>query len=121
MAFPGTYNINYYEGDTYEFIIYPKIANGAVYSLQNYTASFTIANSVGPSPTFVASASAIIAGTEATPLQYSYITCKISPSIGRSLVAGTTYYYDVQISNGVENVYTLLKGTISVTADVTGA
>ena len=25
MAFPGTYNINYYEGDTYEFIIYPKI------------------------------------------------------------------------------------------------
>jgi hypothetical protein len=37
------------------------------------------------------------------------------------LVAGTTYYYDVQISNGVESVYTLLKGTISVTADVTGA
>jgi hypothetical protein len=37
------------------------------------------------------------------------------------LVAGTTYYYDVQISSGTDVVYTLLKGTISVTADVTGA
>jgi hypothetical protein len=115
MAFPGTYNINYYEGDTYEFIIYPKIANGAVYDLENQTALFKIANSVGPSPTFSATASAEI------DQYYSYITCKILPSIGRSLVAGTTYYYDVQISNGVENVHTLLKGTISVTADVTGA
>jgi hypothetical protein len=115
MAFPGTYNINYYEGDTYEFIIYPKQATGAVYSLQNQSALFKIANAVGPSPTFSASANATIDPT------YSYITCKIPPSIGRSLVAGTTYYYDVQISNGVENVYTLLKGTISVTADVTGA
>jgi hypothetical protein len=115
MAFPGTYNINYYEGDTYEFIIYPKQANGAVYSLQNQTALFTIANATGPSPTFSA------AGTVAIDPTYSYLTCKITPSIGRSLVAGTTYYYDVQITNGVENVYTLLKGTISVTADVTGA
>ena len=116
MAFPGTYNINYYEGDTYEFIIYPKIANGAVYSLENYTASFTIATAVGPNPpTPSIACSAII------DQSYDFITCKISPTIGRNLVAGTTYYYDVQISNGTENVYTLLKGTISVTADVTGA
>jgi hypothetical protein len=120
MAFPGTYNINYYEGDTYEFIIYPKTANGAVYSLENQTALFKIANYVGPSPTFSASAFAEIAPPDENG-KYSYITCKILPSIGRTLVAGTTYYYDVQISNGVENVHTLLKGTISVTADVTGA
>lgn len=115
MAFPGTYNIDYYEGDTYEFIIYPKQAQGATYNLQNQTPRFTIASSTGPSPTFSAACSAVIDPT------YSFITCKITPAIGRTLVAGTTYYYDVQISNGVENVYTLLKGTISVTADVTGA
>lgn len=115
MAFPGTYNIEYYEGDTYEFIIYPKTANGAVYSLINQTALFTVANSTGASPSFAAAGSAVIDPT------YSYITCRILPSVGRSLVAGTTYYYDVQIQNGVENVHTLLKGTISVTADVTGA
>jgi len=28
MAFPGTYNFNYYRGDRYEFVIRPKTANG---------------------------------------------------------------------------------------------
>ena len=33
MAFPGTYSINYYEGDRYEFVIYPKDAAGNVFNL----------------------------------------------------------------------------------------
>lgn len=116
MAFPGTYNINYYEGDTYDFIIYPKTANGAVYDLENYTVAFTIANAVGPNPTMSFLGEASIDAT------YSYITCRILPDAGKTnLVAGTTYYYDVQISNGTTLRYTLLKGTVSVTADVTGA
>ena len=43
MAFPGTYNISYYKGDTLEFKIYPKDSSGASFSLDNYIATFTIA------------------------------------------------------------------------------
>jgi hypothetical protein len=115
MAFPATYNIDYYEGDTYEFIIYPKTANGLVFDLDGYTSAFNIASATGPSPSFTVGGSAIINSAK------TQITCKILPAVGRQLVAGTTYYYDVQVSNGIEKVNTLLKGTISVTADVTGA
>lgn len=115
MAFPGTYNINYYEGDTYDFIVYPKDAVGETFNLTGYTSTFTIASAVGPSPSFAVGGSAEIDTAK------TKVTCTILPSVGRQLVAGTTYYYDVQISNGSDLVYTLLKGTITVTADVTGA
>jgi hypothetical protein len=43
MAFPGTFNINYYKGDTYEFNVYPKTTDGAVFSMQGYESTrFTI-------------------------------------------------------------------------------
>lgn len=115
MAFPGTYNINYYEGDTYEFVIYPKTANGAVFDLTGYTSSFSIATTRGPNPSLSFNASAEVDPTK------TFITCKILPAVGRQLVAGTQYVYDVQVSSGISNVYTLLTGNISVTADITGA
>jgi hypothetical protein len=31
MAFPGSYNFNYYRGDTAEFVIRPKTANGSAF------------------------------------------------------------------------------------------
>jgi hypothetical protein len=115
MAFPGTYSINYYEGDRYEFVIYPKNAAGNTFNLTGYTSIFTIASALGASPSFSVGGEATIDGEK------TKITCVILPTVGRQLVAGTTYYYDVQISSGTDVVYTLLKGTISVTADVTGA
>ena len=36
MAFPGTYNINYYKGDTFQFKIYPKNADGSAFNLAPY-------------------------------------------------------------------------------------
>jgi hypothetical protein len=115
MSFPGTKNFNYYEGDTFEFAIYPKIASGASFDLNGYSSSFNIASATGPSPSF------LVGGEAEINAQKTKVTCVILPSVGRQLVAGTTYYYDVQISNGSDKVYTLLKGTISVEADVTGA
>lgn len=120
MAFPGTYNVNYYKGDRYEFVIYPKDAAGNTFNLTGggltgYTSTFTIASALGASPSFSVGGEATIDGAK------TKITCVILPTVGRQLVAGTTYYYDVQISSGTDVVYTLLKGTISVTADVTGA
>jgi len=53
MAFPGTYNFSYYRGDTYQFVIRPKNANGTTFALDAYAgnAAFTIANVRGSTGT----------------------------------------------------------------------
>ena len=118
MAFPGTYNINYYKGDTYEFRIYQKDAAGEPFDLTAYNGSetFTIAN---------------IRGSEATTTVLAYanivddrVECAIRPADSANLVAGTTYYYDVSIDKtggNYDQVFTLLTGTITVTDHVSGA
>lgn len=114
MAFPGTYNFNYYRGDTAQFVVRPKTSNGASFDLTGYTADFTIANRRGSTGSqYTASASIDTVN--------SIVTCTIYPSpTGRSLTPGT-YVYDVQINNGSTNIFTLLTGTITVTDDITGA
>ena len=120
MAFPGTFNISYYKGDTYEFNVYPKDSTGQPFNLTNYSASFTIADKRGPSPDISFLGYSLIK-TDATS-----INCAILPNEASQLVAGTSYVYDIQISNDDPELpypltYTLLTGTISVTGDVTGA
>ena len=116
MAFPGTYNFSYYRGDTYEFIIRPKNANGTTFSLDAYAgnADFTIANRRGSTGTQVNATATVNTTTD-------IVTCTITGAQGRELVAGTTYVYDVQIDNGAGVIFTLLTGSITVTDDVTGA
>jgi hypothetical protein len=116
MAFPGTYNFNYYRGDTYQFVIRPKNANGSTMSLDSYdgNAVFTIANRRG-------SAGTQIDATATVDTTNDIVTCTIEPEQGRLLAAGTTYVYDVQIDNGANVIYTLLTGSITVTDDVSGA
>jgi hypothetical protein len=111
MAFPGTYNFNYYRGDTFEFIIRPKDAVGDPFDLTGYTSSFTIANSRGPSP------SLFYVATASIDLIDDIVTCTISAPTGENLLPGVTWVYDVQITDGT-NVYTLLTGNITVTDDV---
>jgi hypothetical protein len=124
MAFPGTYNFNYYAGDTFEFFVYPKNSTGAVFDdLSNYTALFLVATSRGAS----ASAAAIdsLDNTEAlaTVEDGDHVSCTIKPAGGRKLTA-PSYFYDLQIQNtsasssSYGKVFTLLTGTISVTQDV---
>lgn len=118
MAFPGTYNITYYQGDTYEFNIYPKRADGSVFSLSGYSVTFKISQTRGGSSSDSIPAMAQIDENN------TFISCKILPSPngpGDSLVPNTNYVYDVQVKKGTDYVYTLLTGTLSVTADVTEA
>ena len=115
MAFPGTYNFNYYRGDTFSFIIRPKDANGASFPLDAYsTAVFTIANKRGDGATFTTT------GTATIDTVNDIVTCTIASTTGANLDAGTLYYYDVQISYG-SIITTLLTGTITPTDDITGA
>ena len=116
MAFPGTYNFSYYRGDTYQFIIRPKSANGSTFPLDAYdgNAVFTIADKRGSSGVQI-TATAVVNTTD------DIVTCTIEPAQGRQLSGGTTYVYDVQIDNGAGVIYTLLTGTVSVTDDISGA
>jgi hypothetical protein len=113
MAFPGTYNFNYYRGDTAEFVIRPKTSSGSNFPLTSYTGQFKIANRRGSGGTQYAAQATVNTST-------NIVTCTILPSTGRGLAAGT-YVYDVQITNGANLIYTLLTGTMTVSDDVSGA
>jgi predicted extracellular nuclease len=113
MAFPGTYNFNYYRGDTFSFIIRPKDASGNVFDLDNYEAEFTVANKRGTGATSY-TAQAVVNTVD------NIVTCTIDPTTGRNLTAGQTWVYDVEITDG-SSIFTLLNGNITVTDDITGA
>jgi len=114
MSFPGTYNFNYYRGDTHEFVISPKNSDGTTFQLDSYAGNgaYTIATARATAAT--ATAQAVINTTNDT------VTCTILTAVGRNLSSGT-YVYDVQINSGATNVITLLTGTITVTDDISGA
>jgi hypothetical protein len=113
MAFPGSYNFNYYRGDTAQFVIRPKNANGSAFDLTGYTSQFFVANQRGSAATQYEAQAVVNATTD-------IVTCTILPGVGRQLAPGT-YVYDVQITTGASVIYTLLTGSITVTDDITGA
>jgi len=115
MAFPATYNIPYYKGDLYQFVIQPKTSTGDIFPISSsaYNAFFRISTSRNGSASATISAVATVGNNS--------VTCELRPSVGNSLVPGTTYFYDVSIQN-ISNqniVYTLLTGNITVTGDIT--
>ena len=116
MAFPGTYNFSYYRGDTYQFVVRPKNANGTTFALDAYAgnADFTISNRRGSTGTQISATATVDTAND-------IVTCTITGATGRGLVGGTTYVYDVQIDNGAGVIFTLLTGSITVTDDITGA
>jgi hypothetical protein len=122
MAFPGTYNFNYYAGDTFEFFVYPKNSTGGVFTdLTDYTPLFVVAQSRGASASVIDSLD--ITSASATVVDGDHVSCMILPDGGRQLT-DSTYLYDIQIENtnalstSYGKVFTLLTGTISVTQDV---
>lgn len=119
MAFPATYNINYYQGDTYDFIIRPKTSLGEVFpvSAAIYDGYLRIDDQRGGAD------GTAISQIEVT-ISDNALLCTIPPTEGNKLSAGNVYYYDVSIENKTDPniVYTLLTGTITVTDDIaTGA
>jgi hypothetical protein len=115
MSFPGSYNIRYYKGDLYQFVIRPKTTAGEIYPVDSatYYSYFRISTS--------RDGESIDTEEGSTAISDNAITCEIRPDIGNSLIPGTTYYYDVSIEDKLNAniVYTLLTGTISVTGDIT--
>ena len=119
MAFPATFNISYYKGDTYEFRIYPKDKSGSAFNLGSYTqVKFTINTTRGTT------SDTPIEGYAQISDDGTYIQCAILPGNGALMSAATTYVYDVEVSktsSPYNLVYTLITGTITVKDQVTGA
>lgn len=115
MSFPATYNIRYYRGDLYQFVIRPKTSAGEIYPIDSstYFAYFRISTQRGGS-----SGSTIVANTS---ISDNAVTCELRPLTGNNLTVGTTYFYDVSIEDQSDSnvVYTLLTGTITITGDIT--
>lgn len=118
MAFPGTYNFNYYRGDTFEFVISPKSANGTTFSLDSFTGSGAEANFIIATVRGAAGDQTIASAVVDDVLDT--VTCTISPTVGRDLSAGS-YVYDVEIISTTGIIHTLVTGTITVTDDISGA
>jgi hypothetical protein len=120
MAFPATYDFNYYKGDTFEFRIYPKKNDGTSHLLGAFTSPTNFANS----PDYVLDTSApydsaqftiapfrgatqVVNGvtTTAQPVKCfarisddgTFVQCAIRPKDSESLIAGTEYVYDVEV------------------------
>lgn len=113
MAFPATYNFNYYRGDCYEFIIFPKNSNGETFNTGTFDSTlFTVATERGEAGEFVGYGEITNASTN--------LICKIAPELG-DILENNSYVYDVEIEDTNSNTkYTLLTGTINVTQDVSG-
>jgi hypothetical protein len=129
MAFPGTYNFNYYRGDTFEFRIYPKDSSGAAFDLSGYNASsgskFTIAKARGAAGAGVTDK---VVCDSVIDSSGGFVECTIAPEDGIGLDPDITYVYDVEISKVVGTspnqktyTYTLLNGSITITDHVSGA
>jgi hypothetical protein len=120
MAFPATYDFNYYKGDTFEFRIYPKKNDGTVFDLS----AFYIPTNYANTPDDVTDSSAPYDSAQFTiaevrgatkivnnlpvavvPIKCfarvsddnTFVQCAIRPAEGNQLVAGTEYVYDVEV------------------------
>jgi hypothetical protein len=135
MAFPGTYNINYYKGDTYEFRVYPKASDGSVYSLSPFVYDHDN-NQLTANFDSAVFAFAETRGGDSAPGYHkcyakisddrTYITCAIRPGDAQYLNPTKTYVYDVQVSKPVNGgdypmIVTLMTGTITITDQVTSS
>lgn len=131
MAFPGTFDIKYYKGDTYQFRIYPKDTAGNAFDLSDYrydhdgdpltlkfdTATFAFSESRGSGLGYHKCLAQISDNAQ-------YVTCTIRPEDASYLDPTKVYVYDVQVTKpgtNYDTVLTLLTGTITITDEVSTA
>lgn len=100
-------------GDTKKFSVYAKDSDSQAFDLTGYTMTFT------------AKSLTSLTDSEAE-IQVDATISSVSSGIGaftlsptNTAVAIASYFYDIQISDGSANVYTLVDGTFTVTQDVT--
>ena len=114
MSIPKEYDFNYYAGDSYQLVLYPKNEDGTQYDLSNYSGLFTVSIQRGNPETDIFS---IPVQISASP---SRIIAAINPESG-VLLSGASYVYDIELvdSEYPDEVYTFVTGNIGVQQQVT--
>jgi hypothetical protein len=114
MSIPKEYDFNYYAGDLYQLVLYPRNEDGSQYDLSNHTSLFTVATERGNPEAEVFSASVQLS---ASP---SRMIVTITPEFG-SLLDEPSYVYDIELVDlsDPEEVYTFVTGNINVQQQVT--
>jgi hypothetical protein len=114
MSIPKSYDINYYVGDLYQLVLYPKDESGNQYDLENHTGLLTIATERGNIGSTVVSASVQMS---ASP---SRMVMTISPENG-IILTGASYVYDLEVidQDKPDEIYSFLTGTITTQQGVT--
>jgi hypothetical protein len=110
---PGKYNPKFYQGDTWQLTISLKDSNGAAFDLNGYSVTSQLRElpgSVDAAIDFTCNVADPATGV---------IEMIAAPSDTDDVVAGK-YAWDLQIEHtGTGDIYTVLTGTATVTAEVT--
>lgn len=114
MAIPKIYDIDYYVGDLYQLVLYPKNEDGSQYNLENHTGLLTVSTQRGNPATEVFSASVQMS---ASP---SRMVMTILPENG-ILLTGASYVYDLEVidQSFPDQVYSFITGNVAVQQGVT--
>lgn len=114
MALPVYRDINYYRGDTFAEKLYPKNSDGSSFSLSGYESYLYI--DLNRDGILNDSSKSIQASVDTSENSIVYT---ITSTVGISLLAETTYSYEVKIKNTVSSeVYTLVTGSLIVSGNV---
>jgi hypothetical protein len=115
MSFPANFNIRYYKGDLYQFVVRPKTSAGDPFPISDSTHNaFFYASTTrgGQSSNTITLNASIVAGN---------VVATIQPSDVSSFNQGNNYFYDVSVQkiSDSDEVYTLLTGSLTITPDIT--
>jgi hypothetical protein len=143
MAFPGTYDITYYKGDTFQFRIYPKNADGTAFNLSPYTGGGESLDDDPSTPAVPYDNAMFVFATSRGSTEWhqalawispdkTYVGCAIrggADGDSQYLTPGVEYVYDVQVTKPTNDdpdspftfpvINTLLTGKITVQGQVT--
>jgi len=102
------------KGDTYNFSVTVKSSAGVIFDLTGYTMVFTVKDSITlPDSEANISSTAVI--SDPTTGKGEFILLPSDTTIDVK-----DYFYDVQISDGANNVYTVIKkDVLSITDEIT--
>jgi len=115
MSFPANFNIRYYKGDFYQFVIRPKNSAGEPFPISDSTHNaFFYASTTrgGQSSNTITLNASIVSGN---------VVATILSSDVSKFNQGNNYFYDVSIKKIADpnEVYTLLTGSLTINPDIT--
>lgn len=116
MAYPGTYDINYYKGDTFEFRIYPKDTSGSTFNLTGYLPpKFKISNVRGGSATITAASGN---GTTVTYTAFNnFAVGQIVTVSGLSVASGSNLNLSgVTVASASSSQFTVTNSTVGISS-----